>query len=101
MRRFQRIDTAIRLSQEQVHIRQSGNSEIEELGALMSKLVNAVEDILILTILRVREMKKNHLAGLDKSNRTSGRHAIKFALDHSNLDDLVSLLELSQEAFNI
>lgn len=87
---LQRIDSAMRLSQEQVPIRQSSYSEVEQLRVLRSKLVAAVEDILILIILRVRELKKNHLARLDRSTLISRCKAIKFALDHINLDVLVS-----------
>lgn len=76
---------------------QSTHFELEQLRALRSMLVGAVEDILILTILRVRELKKNHLARLDKSIFASRCQAIAFALDHIDLDVLVSILALSRE----
>jgi hypothetical protein len=81
----------MQLSQEQVHLRHSSSSEVEQLRVLRSKLVSAVEDILILMVLRVRELKKSHLARLDKSSLASRCQAIKFALNHINFDVLVSV----------
>jgi hypothetical protein len=67
-----------------------GSTEEHEFDALRSKLADAVADLLLLIISRVRELKKGLQTFAAQASLEAFQKAVPVALEHTQLDSTVS-----------
>jgi hypothetical protein len=97
----QRIESVLKSSRDELSIKSVRHEDVKQLSTLQSKIVGALDAILILTISLARDRKKDQHQMVDKSRIESYCHTITFSLDYTRLDVLVSLLLLISLRFAI